>query len=42
MQDVIIILFLIVRLLESHMWIPIVLNKGQGSYDPVSASALQF
>lgn len=42
MQDVIIILFLIVCLLESHTWIPIVLNKGQGSYDPVSASALQF
>lgn len=35
-------LFLIVCLLESHTRIPIVLNKGQGSYDPVSAAALQF
>lgn len=38
----IIILFLIVCLLESYTWIPTVLGKGQGSYDPVSAAALQF
>lgn len=29
-------------LLESYTWIPIVLGKGQGTYNPVSAAALQF